>query len=147
MFIHPRNLINFIRYTCCYKWVSKTALSTFLTLYFVFASFNLQYIEIFHLVYIERLPNKFIELFMHGILPRNLALRFFEAGFLEWPEKGHRRHGRSDNLLDFIGSVPSLNLFNKTRHTCVVSVDCKPEVIIMLKQQFWIYKILFMGKW
>lgn len=147
MFIHPHNLINFIRYTCCYKWVSKTALSTLLTLYFVFASFNLQYDEIFHLVYIERLPNKFTMHEEFNILPRNLALRFFGAGLLEWPEKGHRRHGRSENFLDFIGSVPSLHLFNKTRHTCVVSVDCKPELIVMLKQQFWMYKILFMGKW
>lgn len=45
---------------------------------------NLKHSEIFHPVYIERLPNKFISLFMHGTLLKDLlALRFFEAGLLD----------------------------------------------------------------
>lgn len=54
-------------------------------MYFLLASFNanLKHSEIFHPVYIERLPDNYISLFMHDRLLRDLALRFVEAGLLD----------------------------------------------------------------
>jgi len=49
---------------------------------------------------------------MHDILQRTLRADFLEAGLLDWPEKGRRRHGRSHNLLDLITSMRFLHLLN-----------------------------------